>query len=212
MTEGGHGLPPGNVVTTSDWQPVYGALIMIMLVFFVMLLSQTRFGEGNLRTLQKAALGKQGKKAPPAVADSHDPVGALRHALSNVGLDHDVEIVKDGRRLRLTIRGSAFHEPGGVILLPKAESILREALRHAGRHGSLAEITVGADCRGASDGSLTTDWELAVLRAANLQRCLVQDRGFPAERLKTVARGAACPPRGDGRGGETGNVTIIIDS
>jgi len=212
VTEDRRKYSRGSVVTTSDWQPVYAALIMILLVFFIMLLSHARFGEGNMRKLQKAVLGKQGKKEAPAVAGGQETLGSLRSALSNAGLSNqDVGIVKDGAGMRLTIKGLIFYESGGSMLLPKAEFILREVLRHAGKYGSRIEVYIGAECRPAGDGLIKPDWELATLRSLNVQRYLSRENGFPADRLETAARGISCSDRGDGRDGATGNVTILID-
>ena len=198
-------------MTTGDWQPVYAALIMILLVFFVMLISHARFGDKDMRRLQKTVLGKEEQKEPPVAARRYEPVGSLRNAMARAGLSQDVGIVRAGEGVRLAVKGLVFYAPKEATMLPKAELILREVLRYAEKSGSRIEVNVGADCRSNGDGSMTPDWEMATLRSSVVHRYLAMEKGFPVERLKTAARGLSCPAGAAGQAMTAGAVTILLD-
>lgn len=204
MTDRGNRSFPDRQVKARDWQAVYGSLVMILLVFFVLLVSQSHLGDGGMRRLQRA-LGGGGKKAEPAgVPVNHDPATSWRTVMP------DAVVERYGAGVKATFDGNAFFLPGDTQLLPAARFVLGELILQARRFQTNIDVTVVAGCLAGAEGGGQVAWEMAIRRASALHRYLSDEGGLPTGRVYTVARGAACAPSRAGRLTGNGNVIVVL--
>jgi len=178
------------LVQSENWQSVYAALIMIMLVFFLMLLSHSRIGEENVRKLQKTVADKTGNKEVRSKIREYEMAASLRGRMAISGLSNGIAMT--GGRVRLTLERNALFEPGGSVLLPSGRLVLREVVNHARKYQSHLQVRVITDCRMGADGIAKPNWELASMRAAVLYRYLSGEGAYPEQRLASEAQGISC--------------------
>ncbi|HOF04128.1 MAG TPA: hypothetical protein PK175_10745 [Syntrophales bacterium] len=212
MTERGKRSFYDSEIKARDWQAVYCSLVMILLVFFILLVSQSHLGDGGMRRLQKAlgvGAGK-GRVETGTAPGSHDPAASWRAVMTKAGMIPEVVIERYGAGMKATFSGSAFFPPGETQLLPPAQVVLREFILQAGRLHSGIEVRVVAGCPAGPEGNAAPAWEPAIRRASALHRFLSGEGGLPAERLYAAAQGASCSPGSAGRGSENGNVIVIL--
>jgi flagellar motor protein MotB len=183
---------------------------MILLVFFVLLVSQSHLGDGGMRRLQMALGAGKGKAELGAVPCVRDPVASWRAVMTKAGTIPDVVIERYGDGVKATFDGSVFFPRGDTQLLPPAQVVLRELILQAGKFQSHIDVNVVAGCSPGAEGVEEPAWELTIRRASALQRYLSGEGGVPAGRVYTVARGASCAPDPAGRSNGNGNVIVVL--
>ena len=202
---------PDSEIKARDWQPVYGSLVMILLVFFVMLISQSHLGDGGMNRLKKALESGKKRAVIGTVPGMHDPAASLREVMTTAGMNPNVAIERYDGGMKLTFDGNAFFSPGEPQLLPPTKAVLREMVLQAGKLQSRLDVTVVSGCLVTTEGTASPDWELAIRRASVLHRGLSVEGGLPEERLYTIARGTSCAPGSTRIGEGNGKVIVVLE-
>jgi len=197
-------------IKARDWQPVYGSLVMILLVFFIMLISQSHLGDGGMHRLKKALESGKKRTVIGAVPGMHDPAASLREVMTTAGMNPPVAIERYDGGMKLTFDGNAFFSPGEPQLLPPTKAVLREILLQARKLQCRLDVTVVSGCLVPTEEMASPDWELAIRRASVLHRSLSVEGGLPEERLYTIARGTSCTPGATRIGEGNGKVIVVL--
>lgn len=188
---------------TREWLITYADMVTLLLTFFVMLLAistldSERF-EKVLTSIQytlgadTAPGGRLGRLdthevrrrslSTPSGRENEPLMKDLRQVVDKKNLDDTVQMVDQGNKVVLRLRGKVLFAPGSATLAKSADPILGEIAKllkifdqyqiHIGGH---------SDDHPINTARFKDNWELSALRATDVLRYLVK-KGIPPGRM-----------------------------
>jgi len=170
-----------------DWLTTYADAITLLMAFFVMLLSFTKY---DIPALEEAAaafkvtIGKQDQATSPIQLLKLD----VQDVVYNMQADQIVNIEKDDKGLVIELSSSAFYKPGSAEIveqtLPLLEKIAQtlKAPRYLPYH---VDIEGHTDDDPIATEKFPSNWELSAGRATRVVRYFI-DQGVDAVRMKAT--------------------------
>ena len=174
---------------SAPWQRIYGSLALILVAFFLMLVSYSAADirrleafRGQLAGRDPAAMVDLGKTGGPSVAAAER---ALEKILAGAGM---MEAALDRSRggLRMRVPGGMFFEDGSDELKPDSLTCLRKMAGWMIRERWGVTVEGHTGSRPPRGGRFSSNWELSTARAVSIVRFFFEEAGVPAGRLEAV--------------------------
>jgi len=148
---------------------------------------------GQYRTTPSSA-GQQNNQKPLASKEDFRAImEALRKKLATAGAADSVEVRVSARGLMVSLRSSAFFEPGKDTLNAASLRILSLIADTLSPYANPVSCEGHTDDTPASSQYFASNWELSAARAASVARNLAASRDFQAERLSVAGYGEYRP-------------------
>ncbi len=170
-----------------DWLTTYADAITLLMAFFVMLLSFTKY---DIPALEEAAaafkvtIGKQDQATSPIQLLKLD----VQDVVYNMQADQVVTIDKDDKGLVIDLASSAFYQPGSAEIREEAAPVLVKisqtlnAPRYLPYH---VDVEGHTDDDPISTERFPSNWELSAVRATRVVRFFA-DQGVDVVRMKAT--------------------------
>ena len=210
-----HYLPPPD-----RWLLSYADFVTLLLAVFIVLLAsvwhrsrpldtistaiQSGFMEGKAVTDQPSSAEASVLLPKPQKTTSEDPVpvpqvdtAALKRELHDVfgeAIDRNEIVLQqtpDG--LVISLRELGFFRSGEATLLPGAVDKLRNAAAVLMRHGLEIRVEGHSDDQPIHTAAFDSNWQLSTARAMSVLQLLLDDTGFPPERVSVAGYGPYHP-------------------
>ncbi|MBI3114288.1 MAG: OmpA family protein, partial [Rhodospirillales bacterium] len=170
-----------------DWLTTYADAITLLMAFFVMLLSFTKY---DIPALEEAAaafkvtIGKQDQATSPIQLLKLD----VEDVVYNMQADQVVKVDKDDKGVVIELSSSAFYKPGSADIRDEAAPVLEKISQTLKAPRFLPYVI---DVEGHTDDDpIATDkfpsnWELSAVRATRVVRFFAE-QGIDAIRMKAT--------------------------
>jgi chemotaxis protein MotB len=188
-----------------DWLGTFADTITLLLCFFVLLLTFSKFDAPAFERVQAdmtSAVTGQKVESPSAAMQREMAKAMQASGLGESGLGI---ASLDDRGVVLEFASLALFEPGSVVPNPKSLPVLKRiaAILAAPRFVNYSASIEGHtdDTPPAADGPFPTNWEVGAARASAVLRVLAQE-GIRSSRLRAISYGDTQPkvPNRDVRG------------
>jgi chemotaxis protein MotB len=170
-----------------DWLVTYADAITLLMAFFVMLLSFTKYDVPALEEAAaafKVTIGKQDQATSPIQLLKLD----VQDVVYNMQADQVVNIDKDSKGLVIDLASSAFYKPGSADIREEAAPVLEKisqtlmAPRYLPYH---IDVEGHTDDDPIATEKFPSNWELSAGRATRVVRFFL-DQGVDAVRMKAT--------------------------
>ena len=170
-----------------DWLTTYADAITLLMAFFVMLLSFTKY---DIPAFDEAAaaiktnIGKQQATSPIQLLKIE-----VQDLVYNMQADQVVKVDKDDKGVVIELSGSAFYVPGSSELRDEAKPVLEKlalSLKAPIYLPYILEVEGHTDDDPIKTQAFPSNWELSAGRATRVVR-LFDELGIDAVRMKGVA-------------------------
>ena len=178
------------------WLITFADMCVLMMCFFVVLFA---LSSPDMKQFKMVADALRVKGFYNDAIPNEDPYEKLKKQLSMSlgasGYDKFMAASTTAKGIDVELSSTAFFTPGSAKFTPAAIPML-ELLSKQIEPIAKADITI--EVEGHTDDSVVnsvqypSNWELSSARAANVVRFLIA-KGFPAEKLKAIGRGATMP-------------------
>ena len=186
-----------------DWLTTYADAITLLMAFFVMLLSFTKY---DIPALEEAAaafkmtIGKQDQATSPIQLLKLD----VQDVVYNMQADQVVNIDKDDKGIVIDLASSAFYKPGSADIREEAAPLLEKIAQtlkaprylpyHVDVEGHTDDVPIATE-------KFPSNWELSAGRATRVVRFFI-DQGVDVVRMKATGFAEAQPkaPNRDAEG------------
>ncbi|MES2984237.1 MAG: flagellar motor protein MotB [Pseudomonadota bacterium] len=178
------------------WLITFADMAVLLMCFFVLLFAMSA---PDMKQVQKVgeALREKGffNDAIPAEDPYEKVKKQLSMSLGASGFDKLVVASESPRGIDVELSSAAFFSVGSAKFTPDALPMLDLI---AAQIAPLAKADITIEVEGHTDDSpvaspmFPSNWELSAARASNVVRYLI-DKGFPADKLKAIGRGATVP-------------------
>jgi chemotaxis protein MotB len=195
--------------TIQPWVVTFADMITLLMCFFALLFSvssvdETRF-ESIVHSVQGALSGSSGGGGPTAAVlqgtyetsapykqKGLDPFAILedqglvedaREMVSRQQVDDALEVIMEGRKVILRVKGQALFASGSAVISPEAVSLVDQIAKLVREYPTYRlDIKGHTDPRPISTAKFDSNWELSALRATAVLRFLA-DRGVSPRRM-----------------------------
>jgi chemotaxis protein MotB len=180
-----------------DWMTTYADTITLLLAFFVILTSFATFTPekfSEAKTIIAESMSGPSKKTDPSTASdqlAQSQMATLTQQLEVAGLESDITLDLQAKKIELIIEGSTLFANGQAALNGNGAEVLR----------AIAPILVGdyvisieghTDDQPISNHIFPSNWELSSARSASVARLMVQE-GISSSRLQVVGHADTVP-------------------
>ena len=193
------------------WEIVYSGFILIMLCFFVMLVSFSKIEQLKMQKFVKSFVHsvdmftggfgfQSGKEASEAVSETPGLEGGLAPIVrqlvelrDNFGLQKDVEFAISTEGLVLQISDSALFDRGVAEISPKAFPFLTMIANIISKSTHNVRVEGHTDNLPIHTAKSPSNWDLSTTRAVNVLRYLINKGKCPPKRLSAAGFGEFQP-------------------
>ncbi len=197
---------PTNIPEEADeeeWLLTYADAITLLMAFFVMLLTFSKFDIPSFEEVKKGiseAVGHRENEPTPTELLKVD----VEDAVASMQAEEVVKISKDEKGIVIELDSSAFYKPGSAEILRQAIPLLKkvsETLKSPKFNFYNVEIEGHTDDAPISTPIYPSNWELSAGRATRVARYFA-DVGIKPIRLKAVGYAETRPvvPNRDSKG------------
>ena len=195
------------------WLLSYADFVTLLLAVFIVLFASLRHNRGSIRTMSTAihsgfeSLGlgsgphpqvshsnvSSVQKLGPTPGDASDLALQLQRVFGDAISKREVvvQLTTDGLILRLQDLG--FFESGNAALLPSAIQELQHTARVLERYNLEVRVEGHSDDRPIRTATFHSNWELSTARAMSVLSVLVNQTGFPPNRVAIMGYGPYRP-------------------
>ncbi len=179
-----------------DWQPIYCSLIMIMIVFFILLIANSKQDQNEMMTARKSLEEKsplnganrisRGESGNNIQEGSSVLIGAsevLHKAIVSRGLTESAGLNSNRRGLRLRMAAPLLFSAGLASLRPDAYPLLSEVAGLVNQHQLGVMIEGHTDENAMKKDLYPSNWELSMARAAQVRQYLIQSGGVQGQHV-----------------------------
>lgn len=193
------------------WEVVYSGFILIMLCFFVMLVSFSKVEELKMQKFVKSfvysldmfsgGFGFQsGKEASEVVSETPGLEGGLSPIVRQLveiadkfGLQKDVEFAISTEGLVLRVSDSALFDRGVAEISPKAFPLLNMIATIISKSANITRVEGHTDNLPIHTAKFPSNWDLSTERAVNVLRYLINKGKCSPKRLSAAGFGEFQP-------------------
>ena len=170
-----------------DWLTTYADAITLLMAFFVMLLSFTKY---DIPALEEAAaafkvtIGKQDQATSPIQLLKLD----VEDVVYNMQADQVVKVEKDDKGVVIELSSSAFYKPGSADIRDEAAPVLKkisQTLKAPRFLPYVIDIEGHTDDDPIATDKFPSNWELSAVRATRVVRFFAE-QGIDAIRMKAT--------------------------
>jgi chemotaxis protein MotB len=197
-------------VAEAKWVVIYCSLSIILVSFFIMLLSYACFEKERIVPFRKSFLravnilpggllfekgGEILSKTPP-IEEIKIPTAMqkeLEEYFAASGLKKGVKVSEEMRGMVLTFVDAVLFDTASARIKESAFPILRKIGSLILKNRFFVRIEGHTDSRLIHTREFPTNWELSVVRAVNILRYFLDKSAVPAERLSAVGYGQFQP-------------------
>lgn len=213
-------MPEEQQADTTLWMVTFSDLVMLLLTFFVLLLTMSSLDSKKLTELFthfRAATGLLEFSGTGEIRDlatfvqhynDSDSMLVVDHTLLQriLSTDLDKELIAmlkdndqnltisdDARGIVLNLNEKVLFEPGAVVLKKEALPVLDGVVNAIINAPNDVLIMGHSDGRPINSGRFKSNWELSAYRGMTVLDYFVKQKGIPPERLAAGGYGAAKP-------------------
>lgn len=198
----GHGGGSGE-----RWLITYADMITLLMVFFVVMFASSQTQQAKLLALSdslKKALsmsaaaaangtGSSLLSAPRTAGQTTAVSEAIKAAAKALGLDKGVTVTADERGTVISLVDTFFFDPGGVLIKPHAQQLLKEVAEFIALTNSSIHVEGHTDEREINKGIIKSNWELSALRATEVVRFFLRNKNIEPDRMVAIGYGSTRP-------------------
>lgn len=175
---------PATGEPAAQWQTIYCSLILLLLVFFVMLLSYSAIDRERFGRIRAFSRGTAAGPAPAAEAGM--AMAALSQLASQAGLGEQFSLTRTPQGFKAVLANPLLFPPGESTLSEGGRTLLDGIASVARGRGWSLQVEGHTDDRPIATAKVPSNWELSTLRAVNVLRYFQERGGIPAYRLAAV--------------------------
>jgi chemotaxis protein MotB len=176
--------PPPSGDPAAQWQTIYCSLILLLVVFFIMLLSYSAIDRERFGRIQGLPGAPAARSAP--AAETEKAMAALEQMAGDAGLGDQFALARTPQGFKAVLSNPLLF-PAGEASLSEAGRVLLDGILSVARtEGWSLRVEGHTDNRPIETAQYPSNWELSTLRAVNVLRYFQDQGGIPSYRLAAV--------------------------
>jgi chemotaxis protein MotB len=167
-----------------QWQTIYCSLMLLLLVFFVMLITYSAIDKDKFLQIKKITqtLPHISQQLP----DMNHAMQSLRQLAVNLDMDNDFTVIKTNDGFKAVFANPVLFGSGDASLNEAVYSMLDGVIKIAKNNHLSLQVEGHTDNQPIATTAYPSNWELSTMRAVNILRYLHEIGGIPARRLVAV--------------------------
>lgn len=174
--------PPGE--PAGQWQTIYCSLILLLVVYFVMLLSYSAIDRERFSRIQ--GLPKGATERPVPSAETGGAMAALAQLADRAGLGDQISLAQTPQGFKAVLHNPVLFRSGDASLSASGQVLLDGIVSVARGQGWSLRVEGHTDNLPIETAQFSSNWELSTLRAVNVLRYFQDKGGIPSYRLAAV--------------------------
>lgn len=166
-----------------QWQTIYCSLMLLLVVFFVMLISYSAIDQDRLLKMNNI-VSMVPELSPPS-SDMNQAMQSLKQLNVNLGIHGDFSVVRTQDGFKAVVPNPVLFASGDASLGEKIYPILDGIIRIAAEDHLSIQVEGHTDNLPIHTAKFPSNWELSTMRAVNILRYL-QLNGLPPGRLAAI--------------------------
>ena len=177
-----------------QWQTIYCSLMMLLVVFFVMLISYSAIDKD--RFLQIKNVVRMAPDVSPPSPDMNQAMQSLKQLSVNLGIQNDFSVVRTQDGFKAVVPNPVLFASGDASLGEGIYPILDGIIKIAEQDRLSIQVEGHTDSLPIHTAKFPSNWELSTMRAVNILRYL-QQNGIPPGRLAAIGFAEYRPAAGN---------------
>ena len=167
-----------------QWQTIYCSLMLLLVVFFVMLITYSTIDKDKFLQIEKItqALPNISKPAPDII----QAMQSLKQLAINLDMKDDFAVTKTSDGFKAVFPNPVLFGSGDASLNETVYSVLDGIAKIAKQNHLSIQVEGHSDNQPIGTTEFPSNWELSTMRAVNILRYLQKNGGIPATRLVAV--------------------------
>jgi chemotaxis protein MotB len=175
---------PSQTEPIPQWQTIYCSLMMLLVVFFVMLISYSAVDKDRFTQIKDVV--KTTLAYSPPTAGMSQAMQSMQQLARDLGADSNLVITKTDDGFKAVVPNPVLFGSGDASLNPSVYSILDGIIKIAELNHLSIQVEGHTDNLPIDTPKFPSNWELSTMRAVNILRYLQQNGGIPPKRLVAV--------------------------
>jgi chemotaxis protein MotB len=175
---------PARVEPLPQWQTIYCSLMLLLVVFFVMLISYSAIDKDKL--LQIKNITQTLPKIVKSVPDMNLAMQSLKQLAINLDMNKDFAVIKTNDGFKAVFPNPVLFGSGEASLNEDVYPVLDGIIKIAKHNHLSIQVEGHSDNRPIGTAKFPSNWELSTMRAVNILRYLQEIGNIPARRLVAV--------------------------
>lgn len=177
-------IKPSPGEPAGQWQTIYCSLILLLVVFFIMLLSYSAIDRERFSRIQ--GLPKGVAERPTRSAETGRAMAALAQLADRAGLGDQFSLVQTPQGFKAVLPNPVLFPSGDASLNASGQVLLDGIASVARGQGWSLQVEGHTDNLPIETVRFPSNWELSTLRAVNVLRFFQDKGGIPSYRLAAV--------------------------
>jgi chemotaxis protein MotB len=175
---------PARVEPLPQWQTIYCSLMLLLVVFFVMLISYSAIDKDKFLQIKKITqtLPNILQSAP----DMNQAMQSLKQLAVNLDMNNDFAVIKTNDGFKAIFPNPVLFGSGDASLNEAIYPVLDGIIKIAKHNHLSIQVEGHTDNQSIGTVKFPSNWELSTMRAVNILRYLQEIGGIPARRLVAV--------------------------
>jgi chemotaxis protein MotB len=175
---------PARVEPLPQWQTIYCSLMLLLVVFFVMLISYSAIDKDKFLDIKKITqtLPNILQSAP----DMNQAMQSLQQLAANLDMNNDFTVIKTNDGFKAVFPNPVLFGSGDASLNESVYPVLDGIIKIAKHNHLSIQVEGHTDNQSIGTVKFPSNWELSTMRAVNILRYLQEIGDIPAKRLVAV--------------------------
>jgi chemotaxis protein MotB len=197
------------VAPIPQWQTIYCSLMLLLVVFFVMLISYSAIDKEKFLHIKKITETLPDLVQP--TPDMNQAMKSLQQLAENLEMNNDFTVVKTNDGFKAIFPSPVLFASGDASLNETVYAVLDGIIEIAQHNRLSIQVEGHTDAIAIRTAKYPSNWELSTMRAVNILRYMQNNGGIPAGRLVAVGFAEHQPAaNNDTREGRQMNRRIVI--
>jgi chemotaxis protein MotB len=175
-------LPPA-VQSIPQWQTIYCSLMLLLVVFFLMLISYSAIDKDRFSKINNVSRMAPDVSQPSP--DMNQAMQSLKQLSVNLGINNDFSVVRTQDGFKAVVPNPVLFTSGDASLDDGIYPILDGIIKIAEQDHLSIQVEGHTDNLPIHTAKFPSNWELSTMRAVNILRYL-QKKGIPPGRLASI--------------------------
>jgi chemotaxis protein MotB len=175
---------PASVEPLPQWQTIYCSLMLLLVVFFVMLISYSAIDKDKL--LQIKNITQTLPNIVKSVPDMNLAMQSLKQLAINLDMNKDFAVIKTNDGFKAVFPNPVLFGSGDASLNEDVYPVLDGIIKIAKHNHLSIQVEGHSDNQPIGTAKFPSNWELSTMRAVNILRYLQEIGNIPARRLVAV--------------------------
>jgi chemotaxis protein MotB len=175
---------PARVEPLPQWQTIYCSLMLLLVVFFVMLISYSAIDKEKFLQIKKIA------QTLPTILrstpDMNQAMQSLKQLAINLDMNKDFSVIKTNDGFKAVFQNPVLFGSGDASLNESVYPVLDGIIKIAKYNHLSIQVEGHTDNQSIGTVKFPSNWELSTMRAVNILRYLQEIGSIPARRLVAV--------------------------